>query len=494
MASPLLSFVAGAGSGYLGSKRQAMLDGERQADREQKNQLFNAQMDAINREKKLNLSLADAGQPVAVNDGAATLDMGDGPKLYPDAGVANSDMRQARSMGMADVKSPTQTFTVGQKSYSDRATADAAAAQQNTPRAVTGRLSDAYSAAGQPLKGIELKRNEAKYAQEQNEFVQRAQQEGYAQTARAMLGGDAQQVFDTYNKQGQSKLKSVPTVERRELELPGFGTVPDYKYSGTVVDSNGVEQPFSTSSHDANMGLMPYKDKLDLLRKGTDSEASATFKGGLIDAKSAALQAQIEVSKLRSEKDAGGSSKEERLRYTSLFNESGRRMGDAQKALGALRKDILYSMAKPGSPQHQEMQDMQSNIKQLGEERGMYQSLLAGSQSGGRLAGPSSNSEMDMRRSVSGDMGANPAAIARELKQAQNDLGKVTDPSSRQQLGDYILNLQGQQASVMRLGDAQRPATAQPVPPQPLPKIGMTQGGYRFKGGNPADQKNWEKS
>jgi hypothetical protein len=35
-------------------------------------------------------------------------------------------------------------------------------------------------------------------------------------------------------------------------------------------------------------------------------------------------------------------------------------------------------------------------------------------------------------------------------------------------------------------------APAAPAAPKP-PAVGTVQDGYRFKGGNPADQKNWEK-
>lgn len=56
--------------------------------------------------------------------------------------------------------------------------------------------------------------------------------------------------------------------------------------------------------------------------------------------------------------------------------------------------------------------------------------------------------EPEMRTTVAGDMGANPAAIQRELKQVDNDLMKPLDDSSRAALKDYKASLQRQAANV----------------------------------------------
>lgn len=443
MANPLLNFVAGAGSGYVDQKRQEMMDDERRADRAQRDQMFNAQMDTINQDKKLRLGLADASRPVAVNDNAATLDMGDGAKVYQDQDVASSDMRQARGMGLADVKTPTQTFAVGQKSYGDRAAADAAAAQQNSPGAVTGRLADAYSAAGQPLKGIELQRNQTQYDREQNDFVKRAQQEGYAQTARAMLGGDAQQVFDTYNKQGKSKLKEPPTVTRADLKLDGIGTVPNYTYSGVTVDASGAERPFTMNSHDANMSLLPYNDRLTTMRQGSDSANKALYQSGLIEARNAAVDARLEVAKLRTDAGAGGNSREERLRATSMLNDANKGIDGTQKVLSKLQGDLLTKMAiqkNPDGPEAREVQDLRDTLKRHKENHEVARSLLAGSQSGGAPAtaspapsnarGPGIDTS-GQREILDGEMAKAQALLAGGDTRAQGDINALNKEIKR---------------------------------------------------------------
>ncbi len=99
------------------------------------------------------------------------------------------------------------------------------------------------------------------------------------------------------------------------------------------------------------------------------------------------LDARERLAELRANK-GDGVSREERLRYTSLFNESGRRMSDIQKALNTLRKDPMYSMAKPGSPQKQEIDDLQAQLKTYQEERSLYGRLLSGSQTGDTTTQP----------------------------------------------------------------------------------------------------------
>jgi hypothetical protein len=103
----------------------------------------------------------------------------------------------------------------------------------------------------------------------------------------------------------------------------------------------------------------------------------------------ARLQAAADAAERRSA-NGGVVSREERIRYTSLFSDAGRRLGEAQKALNALRKDPMYKIAEKGSPQFQEIEDLRANIKGYEEERRLYQSMLAGSQGGAPRDEPAS--------------------------------------------------------------------------------------------------------
>lgn len=85
----------------------------------------------------------------------------------------------------------------------------------------------------------------------------------------------------------------------------------------------------------------------------------------------------------------------------------------------------------------------------------------------------------EMQEVISGDMPLN--ATKRVLKRIQND-------------GANRVNAMVKERDTLLKKGATGEATASPAaPPAAGPKPGDVQQGYRFKGGNPADQKNWDK-
>jgi hypothetical protein len=376
MANPLLAFAAGFGGGYLNQTRQNKLDDERTADRDMRKQEFDVRMDEVNRTNKDRISLANAARPAVVNEGAATLDLGNGPKVYDDAGVAGSDMRQARTMGLADVQAPQQAIAVNGKQYADRATADAAVADYNKPEARTMRLSAAYSGAGRPDKALDVEANQAKVTREQADYAKKLKDEGVFNALRSFRAGDTGGLVKAFNSDGQYKLDGTPEITREDREVPGVGTVPTYNAKLRMVGPDGQMVEKSYNSHDLSMQMMPYEKALELQRKGTESDSKNTNREGLLT-----LKAKTAAAAAKAASGGGAPSREERMRYTSLFSEAGRRAGEAQKALTALQKDPMYSRAQPGTPRAQELQDLRETIKAHNEERSTYQSMLAGSQS-----------------------------------------------------------------------------------------------------------------
>lgn len=83
------------------------------------------------------------------------------------------------------------------------------------------------------------------------------------------------------------------------------------------------------------------------------------------------------------------------------------------------------------------------------------------------------------------------AAIAR-LQQAQSTDEYKTALKDYQEVIGQGLKRMGVDTSTMG-GGAAPAAPANPQPAAPKPMKGMVRGGYKFKGGNPADQSNWEK-
>lgn len=138
-----------------------------------------------------------------------------------------------------------------------------------------------------------------------------------------------------------------------------------------------------------NEGLAKVLDtKNNLTNTVAKNQNTAAYQGGQLDlgrmqaGENARHNLASESNQVASRVASQGNiAREERMRYTSLLGETSRRLAETQKSLATLQKDPLYSMAKPGSPQHTELQGLRDTIATLSEERKTYQGMLAGSQS-----------------------------------------------------------------------------------------------------------------
>lgn len=449
MSMGLASFVAGMGSGYMAAKSREEDRAQRQQEIDMRKQEHDARMGDIEEGKKLKLSLANAAKPAEVNQNAASLDMGDGPKVYEDQGVANSDYRQARGLAALQpentqpaIAAPTQAISVNGKAMGSLADAQKTADAYNADDATAKRVGLAYAQAGKPTEAFAIQDRTAKIAAEkakatrdQAEYAAKLKKENVFEGLKRLRAGNAQAMFDSLNSSGEYKLLEVPTLAPVERDVPGVGKVKSYdtvlKYAGA--DGKVIEQ--QVNSHDLSMQMMPYEKALELQRKGTDTEskaekraADATTAASL--AESRAMLAEARAASAANKSGDGKTSREERLRYSSLFSDAGRRMGEAQKALSTLQRDPEFARAvrrNPSGPEAQQLQNLQGDLKSFQDERTLYQGMLAGSQSG-----------------KPGLKDQSPTPGTSQVKQA--------------------------------------------------PKAGFVQDGYRFKGGNPADKANWEKN
>lgn len=381
----VLALAGAAASGYVKGDQMRRRDDMEAEDRAWTQEQRGQQREAQQREKQTRISLASAAAPTAVEEGA-------GGAIRP----VTMDNRDVGMPGEAPL-SLGNAYRAGGSTYADRAQADAAAAQYNSPDATAMRVADA-TMASDPAKAISLRnavqtqqQNRAKLTREQEEYAKKAVAEGYAQTGQAMLRGDPNAVFQAFNKQGTMKLKEPPTVTPREIEVPGLGKVKSYDYTGTMIGPDGTEQQGTINSHEFNMGLLPYKDRLELQRKGTDSDNKATYQQGLLDNKIRQLELAGQVAEAKAlaaaaKASAGGGTlgREERLRFTTLFTDAGRRMQDVQKTISTLRKDPIFmgKATKEGSPEAVELQSARDNLTSLTQERQLYQGLLAGTAEG----------------------------------------------------------------------------------------------------------------
>ena len=160
-----------------------------------------------------------------------------------------------------------------------------------------------------------------------------------------------------------------------------------------------ASDPVALTAYEKNIGESRRKDRrIDV----TEDRADARSVAAAEDSKRKATTAeqsdatQRYLGELRSQttldailqKNGGGGNiaHEERLRYTSLFQEAGRRVAEAQKTLSTLTtgsNSLLFNMAvkrDQNGPEAQQLAELRSTIKTHNEERTLFQGFLAGSQ------------------------------------------------------------------------------------------------------------------
>lgn len=459
------------------------VDKKRRQEREDADLAWqNEQRAAIRAERaqklQLNTSLAAAARPAQVDAGYQVTDAAGSNAFTKDADAAAvlADMGNTnRPTGLASATRVQDT------AYREPKLALAAEREYNSTPATLGRM----SAAAMPIdaeRGLKLA-DSASTA---------------AKTQKALKDEEVAQVNEIFNNQLITIASSGPDWSARAAEaltksnvpgLQGVQVEPVLSQDGKTVSFRAIlpggETKVVSTYENSESGAekwvrdaskVDFKTKIGWLNENMKHERelekiAARDKGdkapsGYRFTPDGGLQA---IPGGPGDKRDGTSaiSREERLRYTSLFSDAGRRQSEAQKAYNTLlNSGSRYANAKPGSPQAQELESLRESIKQYGQERATYQSLLA---EGARAKGPGlssakapSASERDMAKQVQGDMGADPAAIRREIAAATADIAKVPDAASKQMLADHVANMQRQLANIegqgAGLSSAQQPA------------------------------------
>lgn len=390
-ANGLLALAAGFGGGYMAGK-QRIQEKERQDKKDKQEQdLHDARMEEINRGRQERIALADAVAPRTAQEGTV-VDGGSTREFYADPSKVTPELQQDRQIEadmraeQAGQQAPSLAqarpgYGVNAGTRGQISTDKPDLASLNSRDSKMQRVVDATMATD-PAKALTLEsaaqrnnREEITFTQQQRDYARKLDKEGVIEAVRRFRAGDAKGAVEVLNKGGDYKVVGQPEVTREDRELPGIGTIPTYtaKVKLQGPDGNVVEKTYN--SHDVSMQLMPYEKNLELLRKGTDTEN----RGLLLDAKAAALEAKGAAQAA----NGGNINREERIRYTSLFTDAGRRLGEAQKALNTLQRDqdFNYRIKKnPVGPEAQQLETLRDNIKGYQEERTMYQGLLSGSQ------------------------------------------------------------------------------------------------------------------
>lgn len=452
MGNGLLAFAAGLGSGYLSAKennlereRQSRLDAQNQ-------QLFDMKMADATRANQDRAKLAEAGRTATVDNGAVLGLADGTQTAYSDPGVANSDFRQLRSADQATgnqtlaqtplvvpplppglaggqipqannpsaytapdstssladgvmPQAPQSSAVVNGKSYgSDFKGAQTAADTFNAGR--TQRVIDAKYGIGDPSGALSMEANALRTKElglSVDEKQAQAERTKFNDTLmnRARVIGVGQAIAELGTKTSVGGLDGS-TVKYAVDEAKGVQTLAQIDGSGKVVGQKQYPVgPYGDAwmLHDAsqtpladqvkfNIEQQKYGDtrldKAETVRHNKATEANAADK--------TAMGLEIATIRLQAAKDrlanGGAPSKEERLRYTNLFSDAGRRMAETQKTAATLTKSLneqtTMNGKAPDTPEitatRQQLAGLQNDYNSYKEERATYQALLAGSQ------------------------------------------------------------------------------------------------------------------
>lgn len=193
-----------------------------------------------------------------------------------------------------------------------------------------------------------------------------------------------------FNANGEWKVDGELKVTPEKRKAPWGGEVDTFTYTGTIKGPDGKTKPVRLNSLEAMVQLVPFQDMFKMeaeLGKGTVKHGQDISLENVrhgndmkeIGARGGQERATLDHRK-RTGTDKSPVSREERMRYTTLFTEAGRRMGESQKALNTLLSQSGRRVNTPGTPENEQANQLRDAIRIYGEERATYQGLLAESQ------------------------------------------------------------------------------------------------------------------
>lgn len=263
MASNILAFLAGAGTGYLkqqdANDEKAAREEDRAFQREQRERVRSQQA----AEDQLQTELKAAAAPASVAEGA-------GGMVRPDT-MDDRDVGLPENAALPHGGLMPMAYRVGSTGYADRSSAQAAADAYNQPEARDRRVVAAYEGAGQFGRASQLRANQMQLAERALAFKER----GIFDGLRAFRMGDKDGAMQAVSGSGLFKIEGDATIAPRALDLPGLGKVQTYDLTFNRLGADGAAEPTTINSHQASLMMLPYEKQLGLLRPGGGMRAAA---------------------------------------------------------------------------------------------------------------------------------------------------------------------------------------------------------------------------
>ena len=505
------NFGLGFGAGLLEQDqrndrkaRQEKLDARDEALYDVRMRNENARFDDAQLERNDRNTLRTAAKPIVPEED------GSGGMVRPPE-MDNRDVGLPENVTQPNMGLAAARYKVGGKQYATREEADAAAAPLNTPEASVRRYATAQTGLGD-FKGAAA--TTANYEKTKAEQRSAAADTMMRDIGQGFMAGGWQGGTDVLSKSGgdgndykhevDTKTGKVNILQVNRQSGAGrvigsfddndAGKIDAYRMIGSAI----TKQPEIAAKHfEAKRKQANEERKLDQGDRKQDSVDQRTeYYGDYVNRPPA----------VRGGGGGGGgngtdgASREERLRYTSLFNKSHNDVVETEKRIDKLTNGPNSSSFNrsvkrdPKGVEAIELANLQEQLKEKTAKRSAYEAKLAGSQTPAPAAstGPTNATERGMKQSVSSNMAPEESRVRLNIQEAEKSLPAVKDAAARKDLTNHIADMKSTLGEIERGkgGDKAKPSA---ISKPSTPKVGSVDDGYRYKGGNPRDKNNWEK-
>ncbi len=377
---PLIGLAAGLSAGHRQSKER-----ERERIRQEKNDAWQEEQRNVvrtqqQREAAMQTGLQEAAAP-------ATVAPVEGSVLPPDQVGPSLALYRVKGNGI-------------DQTTSDQAAATKSLADYNAPEAVATRQAGVLRAAGAPDKAMTLenslstaKLNKIKLGQAEQDEADRTWRRklGAAMSVqgKTALDGLTDLFSDSeFGPMAGKKAKAVPSEDGKMVTIHSVN--PDGSTTPTSLQFSNDQNGAIQAAYLLDSSITPedrYKGWVtEVKNKQAATDKATELRIAQQRADAATLSAKNSGNKAIAAGEAAVS-KEERVLYTNSLNEAGRNLREAQSTLSTLMQKPLFMMdaKEPGTPEAQQLRQLQDAVARYTEEQDMWKSLLNGSMGKGAL-------------------------------------------------------------------------------------------------------------
>lgn len=371
----ILSLATGIAAGYMQQTQRNEEKARRDSQEKRAQELHDARMAELNEQRDGRIALADAAAPAKVDTGTLVTDDAGSSAFTKDQGAAEVMQDMVATRGAQPTLA--DATRVNQQVFTDPGKAQQATAEYNSPAATAGRQTRVLQARD-PAKAITL----TNAALENKQLEQKQADEAmYRRISGFQTPQEIADFMTGYPNDGQGGKLKTTVVQSPDGKTWGFvKETPDGKQvripGDYTNDGDGMMKARQTIAGlfgDPKHRLEFYKwdqEQAEKKRHNTAMEKSSQTRADRVGTGGAG--------------SSGGLSREERIKYTTLFTDAGRRLAEANKTLGTLQKNVLFmSRARdPDSEEATQLQNLRNSLAGYEEERTHYQGLLADTQTG----------------------------------------------------------------------------------------------------------------